>query len=116
MLCDSGYPTFVLGTWVRERKAITLEDAVRRMSSDPADFYGIRDRGRLAPGLAADVAIFDPAVVGCEMRPERIRDLPGGGKRMVKRSRGVEYTIVNGAVTWERGALTGAAAGRVLRS
>src|SRR5580765_3453607 len=53
MLCDSGYPTFVLGTWVRERKAITLEEAVRRMTSDPADFFGINDRGRLAPGLAA---------------------------------------------------------------
>jgi N-acyl-D-aspartate/D-glutamate deacylase len=51
-----------------------------------------------------------------EARPERIHDLPGGGKRMVKRSRGIEYTIVNGEVTWEKGALTGAAAGRVLRS
>jgi N-acyl-D-aspartate/D-glutamate deacylase len=116
MLCDSGYPTFVLGTWVRERKAITLEEAVRRMTSDPADFYGIMDRGRLAPGLAADIAIFDPATVGCEMRPERIHDLPGGGKRMIKRSRGIEYTIVNGVVTWEQGRLTGASAGRVLRS
>jgi N-acyl-D-aspartate/D-glutamate deacylase len=116
MLCDSGYPTFVLGTWVRERKAITLEEAVRRMTSDPADFYGIADRGRLAPGLAADIAIFDQAAVGCEMRPERIHDLPGGGKRMVKRSRGIEYTIVNGVVTWEQGRLTGASAGKVLRS
>src|SRR6266850_6872526 len=48
MLCDSGYPTFVLGTWVREKGALTLEEAVRRMTSDPADFFGIADRGRLA--------------------------------------------------------------------
>jgi len=116
MLCDSGYPTYVLGTWVRERAALSLEEAVRRMTSDPADFFGIRDRGRLAPGMAADVAIFDARTVASGGRPERLYDLPGGAKRMVMRSRGIEYTIVNGAVTWERGALTGAAAGQVLRS
>ena len=116
MLCDSGYPTYVLGTWVRERKVLTLEEAVRRMTSDPADFYGIGDRGRIKAGLAADIVIFDPATVGMGGRPERIHDLPGGGKRMVKRSHGVEMTLVNGEVTWEKGALTGARAGRVLRS
>jgi N-acyl-D-amino-acid deacylase len=116
MLCDSGYPTYVLGTWVRERKALTLEEGVRRMTSDPADFFGIKDRGRLKPGLAADVTIFDPATVASVGRPERLYDLPGKAKRMVMRSRGIEYTIVNGEVTWEKGALTGASAGRVLRS
>jgi N-acyl-D-aspartate/D-glutamate deacylase len=116
MLCDSGYPTYVLGTWVRERKVLTLEEAVRRMTSDPADFFGIRDRGRIAPGMAADIVLFDPATVGSDARPERLHDLPGGGKRMVKRSRGVEMTLVNGVVTWEKGALTGASAGQVLRS
>jgi len=116
MLCDAGYPTYVLGTWVRERQVLTLEHAVQRMTSDPADFFGIRDRGRLAPGLAADLAIFDPGTVGSAGRPERRYDLPGGAKRMVMRSQGIEYTLVNGVVTWEKGALTGAAAGAVLRS
>jgi N-acyl-D-aspartate/D-glutamate deacylase len=116
MLCDSGYPSFVLGTWVRERGALTLEEAVRRMTSDPADFFGIRDRGRLQVGLAADVTIFDAKTVASVGRPERRYDLPGGAKRMVMRSAGIEYTIVNGAVTWEKGSLTGAAAGTVLRS
>jgi N-acyl-D-amino-acid deacylase len=116
MLCDSGYPTYVLGTWVREKKVLTLEEAVRRMTSDPADFFGIRDRGRIAPGLAADLVLFDPATVGSAGRPERRYDLPGGAKRMVVRSQGVEMTLVNGEVTWEKGALTGAAAGSVLRS
>ncbi|HLX81939.1 MAG TPA: amidohydrolase family protein [Burkholderiales bacterium] len=116
MLCDSGYPTYMLGTWVREKKVLTLEEAVRRMTSDPADFFGIKDRGRLQPGLAADIAIFDPATVGSLGRPERRYDLPGGAKRMVMRSQGIEYTVVNGAVTWENGKLTGAAAGKVLRS
>jgi len=116
MLCDAGYPSYVLGTWVRERKVLSLEHAVQRMTSDPADFFGIRDRGRLRAGLAADLAIFDPATVGSPGRPERRYDLPGGAKRMVMRSQGIAYTIVNGIVTWERGALTGDAAGTVLRS
>ncbi|MDA8110143.1 MAG: amidohydrolase family protein [Betaproteobacteria bacterium] len=116
MLCDAGYPSYVLGTWVRERKVLTLEEAVRRMTSDPADFFGIRDRGRIAPGMAADLVLFDPQTAACAERPERLYDLPGGGKRMVKRSTGIEMTLVNGVPTWEKGALTGAAAGRVLRS
>jgi N-acyl-D-aspartate/D-glutamate deacylase len=116
MLCDAGYPTYLLGTWVRERAALTLVEAVRRLTSDPADLFGIRDRGRLLPGLAADLAIFDPATVGSSNRGERRYDLPGGAKRMVMPSRGVRYTIVNGAITYADGGLTGAAAGRVLRS
>jgi N-acyl-D-amino-acid deacylase len=116
MLCDAGYPTYVLGTWVRERGALSLEEAVRRMTSDPADLFGIRDRGRIAPGLAADLVLFDPATVGSVGRPERRYDLPGGAKRMVMRSAGVAMTLVNGVPTWEAGALTGAGAGEVLRS
>jgi N-acyl-D-amino-acid deacylase len=116
MLCDAGYPSYVLGTWVRERKALSLEEAVRRMTSDPADFFGIRDRGRIAPGLAADLVLFDPTTVGSAGRLERRYDLPGGGKRMVMGSAGIELTLVNGVPTWEAGALTGAGAGSVLRS
>ena len=116
MLCDSGYPSFVLGTWVRDKKVLTLEEAVRRMTSDPADFFGIKDRGRLKPGLAADIVVFSEKEISSVGRPERLYDLPGGAKRMVMRSRGIAYTVVNGEVTWEKGALTGARAGVVLRS
>jgi N-acyl-D-amino-acid deacylase len=116
MLCDSGYPSYVLGTWVREKKVLSLEEAVRRMTSDPADFFGIRDRGRLKPGLAADLVIFSEKEIASGARPERLYDLPGGAKRMVMRSRGIEMTLVNGEPTWENGALTGARAGHVLRS
>lgn len=116
MLCDSGYPTYLLGTWVREHQALTLEEGVRRLTSDPADFYGIRDRGRLKPGLAADLTIFDPHSVGSSNRGERRYDLPGGAKRMVMPSRGVLYTIVNGECVFADGSLTGAKAGQVLRS
>lgn len=116
MLCDAGYPTYLLGTWVRERQALTLEEAVRRLTSDPADLFGLKGRGRLTVGGPADVTIFDPETVGSTNRGERRYDLPGGAKRMVMPSRGVECTIVNGEVTWADGALTGAAAGQVLRA
>ena len=116
MLCDSGYPTYLLGTWVRERGVLTLPEAVRRLTSDPADLFGIRDRGRLRPGLAADIAIFDPATVGSSNRGERRFDLPGGGKRMVMPSRGVHTTVVNGQVIYANGTMTGTTPGSVLRS
>ena len=116
MLCDSGYPTYLLGTWVREHQVLTLEEGVRRLTSDPADFYGIKDRGRLKPGFAADITIFDPRTVGSGNRGERRYDLPGGGKRMVMPSRGIQHTIVNGETVFADGHVTDARAGKVLRS
>ncbi len=116
MLCDSGYPTYLLGTWVREHQVLTLEEGVRRLTSDPADFYGIKDRGRLKPGFAADITIFDPQTVGSGNRGERRYDLPGGGKRMVMPSRGIQHTIVNGETVFADGHVTDARAGKVLRS
>lgn len=116
MLCDAGYPTYLLGTWVRERGVLSLEEGVRRLTSDPADVFGIRDRGRLQVGLAADVTLFDPATVGSGNRGERRYDLPGGGKRMVMPAQGIHTTLVNGVPTWRNGAVTDAKAGRVLRS
>jgi N-acyl-D-amino-acid deacylase len=115
MLCDAGYPTYLLGTWVREKQAITLEEGVRKLTSDPADLFGLSDRGRLAKGAPADVAIFDPDRIGSTNHGERRYDLPGGAKRIVMPSKGVEYTVVNGAITWEQGKLTEAKAGKVLR-
>lgn len=116
ILCDAGYPTYLLGTWVREHGALSLEEGVRRLSGDPADFFGIRDRGRLAVGLAADITVFDPATVGSSNRGERRYDLPGGAKRIVMPSRGILHTIVNGETLYENGALTAARSGQVLRS
>jgi N-acyl-D-aspartate/D-glutamate deacylase len=116
MLCDCGYPTYLLGTWVREREALSLEEAIRRLTSDPADMFGITDRGRLHSGLAADIVVFDPTTVGSTNRGERRYDLPGGAKRMVMPSRGVEYTIVNGEIVYASGQLVGSGSGRVLRS
>lgn len=116
MLCDSGYPTYLLGTWVREREVLSMEEGVRRLTSDPADLFGIKDRGRLQPGWAADVTIFDPTSIGSKNRGERRHDLPGGGKRMVMPSNGVELTLVNGKTVYKDGEVVGDGAGAILRS
>ncbi len=116
MLCDAGYCTYLLGTWVRDRGVMTLEQAVKRLTSEPAAFYGITQRGVIKPGLAADFAIFDFNTVGSKKRGEMRTDLPGGGRRLVMPAQGVEYTIVNGQVLYEHGRHTGALPGQVLRS
>jgi N-acyl-D-amino-acid deacylase len=115
MLIDAGYTTYLLGTWVRERQALTLEHAVKRITSEPADFFGMRTRGRLKPGLAADVAIFDPNTVGSALRGTMRNDLPGGGRRLVMEARGIFCTIVNGQVLYREGKPTDARPGVVLR-
>ena len=115
-LCDAGYCTWLLGHWVRDKQAMSLEYAVRRITSEPADFFGLHDRGRIAVGKAADFAIFDLETVGSDRRPEMRHDLPAGGRRMVMQARGMQYTIVNGEILFEDQKHTGALPGQVLRS
>ena len=116
MLCDAGYCTYLLGTWVRERGAMTLEHAVKRITSEPADFFGIKGRGRLMPGMAADVVVFDYKTVGSSMRGEMRLDLPGGGRRLVMPSRGIQHVVVNGRSLYDDGKLSEVLPGQVLRS
>lgn len=116
MLCDAGYCTYMLGTWVRDRQVMTLEHAVKRLTSEPAAFYGITQRGTIKKGLAADFAIFDLKTVGSRKRGEMRNDLPGGGRRLVMPAQGMQYTVVNGAVLYEDGKHTGALPGHVLCS
>jgi len=116
MPCYAGYCTYLLGTWVRERQALTLENAIKRITSEPADFFGINDRGRLKVGLPADIAIFDERKIGSAKRARMQNDLPGGGRRLVMPAEGVEYTIVNGDVLYAHGHHSGYLPGRVLRS
>jgi N-acyl-D-aspartate/D-glutamate deacylase len=95
---------------------MTVEQAVYRLTAQPADMFGIKDRGRLKVGHAADIVVFDAATIGSSDQPTRQFDLPGGGKRMIVQSRGVDRTIVNGQTIWADGTLTGAMPGTVLRS
>lgn len=115
-VCGAGYTTDLLGRFVREKQVMSLERAIQRLTSEPADLFGIRDRGRLMPGLAADLAIFDFATVGAAERPEMVYDLPGGGRRLVVRPRGMAWTIVNGRVLYEGDRHSGDLPGKVLRS
>jgi dihydroorotase/N-acyl-D-amino-acid deacylase len=100
------YGTFarVLGVYVRDKRVLTLEEAIRKMSSFPAERMGLADRGMLRPGLKADVAIFDPA---------RIRDVATFEKPH-QYAEGVSYVIVNGNIVLANGAMTTARPGRVL--
>ena len=107
MLCDAGYATYLLGNWVRERQAMTLEHAVKRITSEPADFFGIRERGRLNQGWKADITLFDPNTVNSAKRAKMQNDLPGGGRRLVMPAEGIEYTIVNGSVLYDHGKHSG---------
>jgi N-acyl-D-aspartate/D-glutamate deacylase len=116
LLCDAGYCTYLLGHWVRELNAITLEYAVKRITAEPADFFGLRGRGRLREGNNADIAIFDPNTVGSARRGTMKGDLPGGGKRLVMPATGVIHTVVNGVPVYENGRYTGATPGEVLSS
>ena len=116
MLCNAGYPSYLMGVFVREKRALPLEHAVRRITSEPARFFGLTDRGVLRPGLAADITIFDLNTVGSPERPEIRHDLPGGGRRLVTQAEGIKYTIVNGQVLYEDRRHTGALPGQVLRA
>ncbi|TMA34482.1 MAG: hypothetical protein E6J83_18185, partial [Deltaproteobacteria bacterium] len=79
------FTTYLLGHWVRDLGALGLEEAVRLLTGVPAERYGIRGRGRLAPGYAADLVLFDPARVAT--RPtEMVYDLPRGQRRLLQRA------------------------------
>ena len=96
-LCDACYPTYLLGHWVRELGALTLERAVQMLTSRPAQVFGIRDRGLLAEGRPADVVVFDPQTVGAGAL-ERVYDLPAGADRLISRPGGIDTVVVNGQV------------------
>jgi len=115
-ICDAGYSTDLIGTSVRDIGTLSLELAVKRMTSEPAQFFGIRDRGRLAPGLAADLVIFDFNTIRSGERPEWRYDLPNGGRRLVVTAHGIEHIIVNGQVLYMGHENTGTMPGQVLRS
>ncbi|MGE0256714.1 MAG: amidohydrolase family protein [Alphaproteobacteria bacterium] len=99
-MCDAGYGLHFLSRWVRELGVFDLVEGVRRLTSHPADLYGIAGRGRIAVGAQADLLLFDPATVGVTPT-ERIRDLPGGGRRTIRRPRGVHGVWVNGVPVFD---------------
>ena len=115
IMCHANYPSVVLGEMVRRRGLFTLEEGVREMTSIPADLFGLRDRGRITEGAHADLVVFDPDTVASLPAEER-RDLPGGALRLYAEAVGIEQVIVGGEAIVERGVLTGAQPGTLLRS
>jgi hypothetical protein len=93
--CDAGFGLHFLAHWVRETGVFTLEEGVRRLTSDPARKYRIPDRGEIRRGAWADLVLFDPKTVGVS-NLQRVRDLPGGGARMIRAPTGVHGVWVNG--------------------
>ena len=110
----SSLQTHMLSYWVREKQAFTLEEAVRKLTFENASAWNIADRGLLRTGMAADIVVFDEAAVK-PCLPTVKHDLPGGERRLVQKARGIDATIVNGAVTLEGGESTGTVPGTVIR-
>lgn len=115
MRCEAGYSTYLLGTLVRDQQMLPLEEATRRLTSVPAQVFGVPLRGTVATGMIADLVVFDQATINCG-KQEAVRDFPGGGLRYIERSTGIAHTIVNGKILFSNGAAQDLRPGRVLRS
>ncbi len=114
-MCGSNYPTAFLDDCLRGRRLVPVEKAVHMMTEQPARLFGLRDRGLLVEGYAADIVVFDPLTIGSE--PARlVHDLPGETPRLFAGSHGVVRVLVNGTETVRDGAPTGALPGSLLRS
>jgi N-acyl-D-aspartate/D-glutamate deacylase len=114
-ILDASQPTFFLSYWIRERQRWSIESAIRRLTSDTADLFGIEGRGRLRPGSFADVNVID--FDGLRLPPpDFVHDFPNGAGRYVQGSSGYDCTIVNGQVFMEHGEHTGVFAGRLLKN
>ena len=114
-IMDASQPTYLLSHWVRDREVLSLEEGVRRLTSDTASFIGYRDRGTVAEGAFADLNVLDLDALALDL-PEIVHDFPGGAPRFVQRARGIDHTIVNGVGFMDHGEHTGALSGRLLRS
>jgi N-acyl-D-aspartate/D-glutamate deacylase len=114
-MLGAAYPTRFLSDCIRGRRLVSMERAVYLMSNVPARVFGLRRRGRVAPGYHADLVVFDPATVGAA--PVRtVFDLPGQSKRLLADPIGVSRVLVNGVETFVDGAPTGDVPGVVLRA
>jgi len=113
-IMDSSLQTHLLSHWVREKQAVTLEEAVRMLSFVPASHWGLAGRGLLREGWAADVVVFDPDTVAATL-PELTHDLPAGARRLKQKATGFMASVVNGAVVLRNNEHTGALPGQLLR-
>ena len=113
-IMDSSLQTHVLSHWVRDKQALSLEEAVHQLSFVPASQWGLTGRGLLREGWQADVVIFDPTTVSPRL-PQVTHDLPAGARRLKQKADGFLASIVNGQVVLRDGEHTGALPGQLLR-
>jgi len=113
-IMDSSLQTHLLSHWVREKEAMTLEEAVRELTCVPATYWGMHDRGLIREGLNADLVVFDPKTVAPRM-PEVVNDLPSGATRLKQVADGIRHSIVNGEVFLTDNEHTGSTSGRLFR-
>ena len=114
-ICDASYALRLLGKWVRELGALRLGEAVHALSAQPAEVLGLRERGRIASGMAADLVAFDPDTVG-DGPLRQVSDLPAGATRMTRDAIGVHHVWVNGTRIRRDQVDLDARGGRVLRA
>jgi N-acyl-D-amino-acid deacylase len=114
-ILDASQPTFLLSYWIRQRQRWTLEEGIRRLTSDTADLFGLSGRGRLVAGAWADVNVIDIDALGMPA-PSYVHDFPNGAGRYVQGSTGYDYTLVNGQVFMDHGEHTGVLAGSMLKN
>ncbi|MGH8517157.1 MAG: N-acyl-D-amino-acid deacylase family protein [Panacagrimonas sp.] len=113
-ICDSSANLFLLTRWVRDEKLLDLAQGIRRITYDPASFFSMNDRGRLAEGLKADINILDVDKLMLKT-PRKVEDLPGGGARFIQDCDGIAATIVAGEMIYREGVATGKLPGRLVR-
>jgi N-acyl-D-aspartate/D-glutamate deacylase len=113
-IIDADWATFTLKYWIKERGVYSLEEGIRRMTSDGARVMGLKDRGTLKVGMRADVNVFDLDRV-TQLQPHIVHNFPGGAPHFTMRARGYKATLVNGQVNVRDDQSTGARAGMVLR-
>jgi N-acyl-D-aspartate/D-glutamate deacylase len=117
-IVDAGVPTYMLTHWARDRARgpkLPLEMLIKRQTSETADFFGLTDRGRLAPGLRADINVIDFDRLKVQ-KPELVHDMPAKGRRFVQRVDGYAMTMVAGQPIFEAGEHTGALPGKLVRA
>lgn len=116
-ICDGGMPTFMLSFWGRDRRRgerLPLELIIRRQTRDTARFFGMNDRGVLAPGFRADLNVIDLEKLALQS-PRVVYDLPAGGRRLLQDAVGYDVTMCRGAITVEGDRFTGARPGQLVR-
>lgn len=112
---DSNIPTYLLAHWVRDREILRWEEAIKMLTSIPAEVWGLEGRGSLQTGAHADLVVFDPETVGCGI-PEVVNALPDGGPCIQQSASGIQTTVVNGVPVIDEGQPANARPGRLLRS